>query len=179
MAMRYLAHPWFMYQESDLSTNLTDTYRDSLDTLAQQSHHRHSLLRTVAVWTTSTARHYQQHRRQLEFFSVTCQLCVCEHIEHREELPPSKRQCRTRARMLGTRSPRDATPSRKRRKLGVVTLHDPIQRCFPDTFGSMVIALVWPICRPLSATTARSTHNPRPPPIVSDDGYTRHVASYS
>ena len=72
MAMRYLAQPWFMYQQAAFSTRLIYTYRDSLDILARQSHQWYSLLRKVEVWTTSTSRHYQQHRRRLELFSVMC-----------------------------------------------------------------------------------------------------------
>ena len=94
LAMRYLAQPCFVHQQTALSASRMDVYRDSLDTLAQQSHHWHSLLRRAAAWAASTARHYRRH----------CQRRASERADHRVESPPPKRHCRTRPSILGTRT---------------------------------------------------------------------------
>ena len=62
-------------------------------------------------------------------------------------IPPPKRQCPTRGKMLGARSPPTATLDRKRSKFGVVTLHDLWQQIhsrIPDFFASMVTAHLSP-----------------------------------
>ena len=77
-AMQYLAQPWFLHQPAVLNASLLDSYRDVLDDLVQQSRQWHSLLWRARAWTTSADRHYQQHNRQVELFSVMSQLWASE-----------------------------------------------------------------------------------------------------
>ena len=66
----------------------TRAYHNSLDTLAQQSHHWQSLLRQAAVWATSTVQHYQQHRLRVVLFSAMCLFWASKHAERMAEMPP-------------------------------------------------------------------------------------------
>ena len=90
-----------------LGASLLDSYRDVLDDLVRQSWHRHSLLRRARVWTTSADRHYQQHNRRVELFSVMSQLWASQRAAHRVKSPLPKRQCCTRPGILGQRPPPD------------------------------------------------------------------------